>query len=272
MRFASIYLVRAIMALVPVLLLSSQAHSVELDGLIEPHKVVNVGAGVAGIIKKVTVDRGDFVKKGQVLATLQSGVEKAAMELARARSELIAGIELRQARLEFAKREELRADDLHSKEAVPLQEKEEAETGKLIAQAEFREAIERNQLAELELGQTREVLKRRTIRSPITGVVVERFLCPGEFVDDQPILQIAQIDPLNVEVIIPVGLLGSIKVGTGGTVKPEAPLGGVYAAEVKIVDRVVDAASGTFGVRLELPNPDYSLPAGLKCKVIFIDK
>ena len=40
-------------------------------------------------------------------------------------------------------------------------------------------------------------------------------------------------------------------------------------ARVTVVDRVVDAASGTFGVRLELPNPDYRLPAGLKCKVRF---
>jgi membrane fusion protein (multidrug efflux system) len=53
---------------------------------------------------------------------------------------------------------------------------------------------------------------------------------------------------------------------------PEAPVGGEYIAEVKIVDRVIDAASGTFGVRLELPNPNHRLQAGLKCKVIFPDK
>jgi len=45
--------------------------------------------------------------------------------------------------------------------------------------------------------------------------------------------------------------------------------GGTYTAKVVIVDRVIDAASGTFGVRLEIPNPKYELPAGLKCRVIF---
>ena len=50
---------------------------------------------------------------------------------------------------------------------------------------------------------------------------------------------------------------------------PEAPVNGAYQARVKVVDQVVDAASGTFGVRLELPNPGYRLPAGLKCKVRF---
>ena len=45
-----------------------------------------------------------------------------------------------------------------------------------------------------------------------------------------------------------------------------------YSANVIIVDRVIDAASGTFRVRLELPNKDHLLPAGLKCKVIFSNR
>jgi hypothetical protein len=47
------------------------------------------------------------------------------------------------------------------------------------------------------------------------------------------------------------------------------PVGGVYKAVVTVVDQVFDAASGTIGVRLELPNPDYAIPAGLKCQVRF---
>jgi membrane fusion protein (multidrug efflux system) len=43
-------------------------------------------------------------------------------------------------------------------------------------------------------------------------------------------------------------------------------------ANVVIVDRVVDAASGTFGVRLTLSNPSNRLPAGLKCRVRFLSK
>jgi len=45
----------------------------------------------------------------------------------------------------------------------------------------------------------------------------------------------------------------------------------IYSAAVGIVDRVIDPASNTFGVRLELPNPDYRLPVGLKCTVRFLD-
>ncbi len=46
----------------------------------------------------------------------------------------------------------------------------------------------------------------------------------------------------------------------------DAPVGGSYPAKVVIVDQVIDAASGTFGVRVELPNPKLELPAGLKCQ------
>lgn len=47
-------------------------------------------------------------------------------------------------------------------------------------------------------------------------------------------------------------------------------MNGASAATVTVVDRVIDAAIGTFGVRLSLPNPDYRLPAGLRCQVRFL--
>jgi hypothetical protein len=82
-------------------------------------------------------------------------------------------------------------------------------------------------------------------------------------------MTIAEIDPLNVEVYVPITMYGRIKPGTRAVLKPEQPIGGVYQAEVSIVDRVFDAASGTFGVRLLLPNPDHRLPAGLRCSIRF---
>lgn len=82
-------------------------------------------------------------------------------------------------------------------------------------------------------------------------------------------MKIAQINPLNVEVILPVTMLGKVKKGMGGVIKPEAPSGVTYRANVVIVDPVVNAASGMFGVRLELPNPESRIPAGVKCQVEF---
>jgi RND family efflux transporter MFP subunit len=249
----------------------SASEPMEFEGLVEPYMEVKVGSGVAGVLDTVTVDRGDLVRKDQVVATLQSGVEKATVDLARAKAEMDATIKAKQDALEFAERKLERNKDLYRQKALPDQQWDEVETQRLLAEHELAEALENRQLAKLELKRATEVVERMNIRSPLNGVVVERFLHPGEYVEDQPILKLAQIDPLNVEVILPVEMLGSVKAGMDATVKPEAPVSGFYAAKVKIVDKVVDAASGTFGVRLELPNPDHELPPGLKCKVVFLE-
>ncbi len=248
------------------------AEPMELEGLIEPSLVVNIGSSVPGILETVKVDRGDMVKKDEVVASLQAGVEKANLVLARYRAETKANIELKQKRLDYAKREKNRFEELFKKKALTMREMDEVETGMALAELELQEALESRRLAELDLKRYTEIVKRMTIRSPVNGVVVERFLARGEYVEDQPIFKVAQIDPLHIEVIATVEQLGTLRKGMKAEIRPENPHKKRYTAKVTIVDRVVDAASGTFGVRLELPNPDYKLPAGLKCTVVFLEK
>src|SRR3546814_13064645 len=71
----------------------------------------------------------------------------------------------------------------------------------------------------------------------------------------------------NVELFAPIAQLGMVDVGDMVAIFPEDPVGGQYMARVKVIDRVFDAASGTFGMRLELPNPGNKLPAGLRCRL-----
>ena len=104
----------------------------------------------------------------------------------------------------------------------------------------------------------------------VSGVVVDRLKSPGEVVKEETILVVAQIDPLRVEVILPAAAFGSVQTGMRAEVIPELPNAGVQVASVKIVDRVVDGTSGTFGVRLELPNADHAVPSGLRCQVRFL--
>ena len=216
----------------------------DLDGLLEPSEVVEVGSQVPGILEEVLVERGDRVQKNQVLARLKAGVERASVDLA-------------QARVEFGKRKAIRNEDLYQKQLISIHEKDEIETEIQISELQLREAIER--------------LELRTILSPIQGVVVKRLHAPGEYVGEvDSILTVACINPLNVEVIVPVDRFGTIKRGMKAQIRPESPIGGVHLAEVTVVDQVIDAASGNFGVRLELPNHLYQLPAGVKCKVLFL--
>ena len=273
-----------------LIIAAAEAHAIEVDGVMEPNRVIKIGgSGTPGILDYVDVDRGDVVKKGQTLAMLQSGVEKAGMEIARARAEEEANIRIqvekasleiararagidavikaRRAELDLAIRKEKRNEELFKKEFVPFAEMDEAETKRMLAEAQLEEAVVNKRLAQLEYERSKEVVKRMTIVSPVDGVVVERYLSSGEYVEEQPILKLAQINPLNVEIILPVSMYRSVRMDMVAKVVPEAPLSGSYTAKVKVIDKVVDAASGTFGVRLELANPNNTLPGGLKCKV-----
>ena len=248
---------------------SFKQEGVSADCVIEPNKLVDVSSAVSGVMDTLQVKRGDTVKKGQVLATLESRVQKATVELARARADRDQLIKARRARSDFTKRRLERNRELYRKNLVSAQVVDETETEAILADLELGEALEERRIAELELIRAQESLETRTIRSPFDGVVIDISVEPGESIADRPLLKIARIDPLNVEVIAPVQLLGKIKKGMKAKVVPEEPIGGQYTAEVMIVDQVVDAASGTFGIRLELPNPKNALPAGLRCQVNF---
>lgn len=241
-----------------------------LDCLIEPYVTVNVGSGVAGLLDSVQVDRGDRVKKGQIIATLDARVEKATIEINRARATMQSTIKAGEVRLEMSMAQSARNEGLFHKALISADDMDEFKTNKRLAEYSLLEAQDTKRLAELELQRGIADLARRTIRSPINGVVVKRFLSAGERVEQEPIAQLAQLDPLRVEVFAPVSLLNDIAVGMRAEVRPQAPLNSVHTAQVMVVDRVVDTASSTFGVRLELPNRDNRLPAGLKCMVRFL--
>jgi len=239
------------------------------DCVIEPNTVVDLASAVEGIVESVAVTRGDLVELDQVLVRLDAGVERAAVDYARARAEASAQVRAGEANASFAQRRAGRLGALYEQKVVSSDQMDEAATQTRLTRAQAEQAAENQRLAQLELRTAQETLARHIIRSPIRGVVVQDYLSPGESVKDKPILRLAEIDPLRVEVIVPVAYFGAIVPGQPATVRPEAPREGSFAAKVTIVDRVADAASGTFRVRLSLPNADYGLPSGLKCRVQF---
>ena len=249
---------------------SPAASADELDCVIEPRSRITLSSPLQAVVESVSVDRGDLVQKGQVVATLESSVERAAVASAAARARMDGRIRSRQAKLDFSTHGLERSTELSKKNAISVQQLDEAEHEKRAAEGDLLDAREDKELAGFELERAKAALELRSIRSPVKGVVVRRILSPGEFADPPQILEIAEIDPLRVEVFAPVAWLGRLHVGQRAYVVPEAPAGGSYEAKITVVDRVVDAASGTYGVRLELPNPSYALAAGLRCRVRFL--
>lgn len=221
------------------------------DCVIEPSETVELGSPVTGVLHEIHLDRGALVTAGQPVATLESSVERAAVELARARAQMEGALKSREASYELGQRRRARVNQLFESNTLSADLLDQTETEARIAELDLVEVQEHKMLASLELAQAQALLRRRTIRSPIDGVVVSRDMTAGEVVvDEKTIATLARIDPLRVEVILPSALYGTVQAGQRAAVEPEFG-DGVHVAEVTIVDQVIDAASGTFGVRLD---------------------
>lgn len=237
----------------------------DLSCVVKPRVIVAVGSPIPGLLTQLTVDQGDQVKEGQVLATLESSLEQTEVDVAKAKAEMEAAIASTQIKAEFSNRKAGRARNLTSSSAIASNEFDEAETEQRVTEAAHREALENKFLAQRQLARAEAALTLRTIRSPITGLVIERYVSPGELVKEKPILQVAQLDPLQVEVLAPVSWLGKFTVGMPVDVKLSQAAPGFHRARVTVINPIVDSASDTFRVRLELPNPQYRIPAGVAC-------
>jgi RND family efflux transporter MFP subunit len=237
------------------------------DCLIEARQTVKLTSSAMGMVMELNVDRGDIVHKGQVLGKLDDRVEAANLALARAKAASDYDIAGHQARLAWLRTKFGRSNELSATHLVSRNDRDEAESNMHVEEEQLHQAEYQRGVAQLEALQADAMLAQRSFVSPVDGVVVERLLSVGEYRNDQSaILTLAQINPLRVEVFVPTADYAQIAVGSIGHVRPEQPVGGDYAARVTVVDKVIDAASGMFGVRLELPNADFVIPAGLKCK------
>lgn len=241
--------------------------------LIEPAQTVEIRSAVVGLLEKVYVRRGDKVRRGQVIVSLVSDAERAAVDLARYKSQITGPITSAFSKAEFAKRKYQRRKDMYADKLMAGQEKDDAEGELKLAESELLLAKENKQLARIELQQQSSLLHLRTIRSPFEGIVVDQKLYAGEVVepsaDKKYILKLAQVHPLKVHVIMPFAKFDKVKLGMMVEIMPESPLNKQYTGRVIMLDRIIDAASGTFGLFVSLPNPTFDIPAGIKCRAHF---
>ena len=254
-----------------VLLLASTAVADTYDCVIEPRTVVELGSPAEGILVELLVNKGDRVTAGVPLARLNQEMESISEELARIKADNTSEVQSRREQLAFRRKEVERLQAMRATKAAAEREYDQAVVERRLAQLSLETAQVEQEMAKVEHRRAQEMLARREIRAPVDGVVVDVAMAPGEFAHEQSVLlSIAQLDPLYVEVYLPVSEFGTVKMNMQATVRPEEPIGGTYNAKVVVVDQVFDAASRTFGVRLELPNTDYALPAGLRCTLDFI--
>jgi RND family efflux transporter MFP subunit len=252
------------------LLAAFPAKAADYACLIEPRQTLKLSAAVVGVVRSISVDRGDQVKKGQLVAHLDSEVEEADVLIGQLRATNDADIAGAQAKLDLARQKLLRKTALQGNTYGSKAELEESQADVRVAEAQLRSAVFTRDQAILEAHRAEAQVHQRQVLSPVNGVVTHRDLGQGEYSNEQSsIVTIAEMDPLRVETYLPASLFGRVKVGDSAEVLPDPPVGGTYRGKVTVVDPVLDAASNTIGVRLELPNPDLTLPAGIHCMVRF---
>lgn len=257
-------------------LASSANHSVFAEELaavrclIEPYEVADFSAPTAGVLAEIAVDRGDVVVKGQFLARLDTTLEQIQLRQAQARADSSFAIAARESRLQFLEEQAERYRALSERNVTAQMQLDEAMMEAEVARQDLEEARVDAVLAAASVEEYRAILDQKTLTSPVDGVVVSRGASVGEYQDGtEPLLTVAVMDPLRVEAFVPIDYFSSIAVGQTVTIVPEAPIGGRFAASIAVVDRVFDAGTGTIGVRINLPNPENKLPAGLRCSVEF---
>ncbi len=217
-----------------------------------PNRDAKVAALVPGRIARVLVVEGDTVKEGQPLAELDSTLlqeqarqAEAAVAQARASAQ--------NASLAATREEGLLARGVSSRKEV-----EDARTLLAVSTATLHQA-------EAALAAAQAQVERAVVRAPFAGTVVRRFAAAGEQVDGtaaQPIVEIAQVDPLELMGTVPAALLPGIRQGEAFTFETNAVPGRRLIARVIAILPAVDPATNNGTVRIMIENRNRGLKFG----------
>jgi RND family efflux transporter MFP subunit len=225
-------------------LVCRQAPAAPAHGLVLPFREVSVASPVQEIIREVAVEEGDAVEQGQLLARLADEKETLDVE----QYEKL--IERREFEAKGA--EALLKDRMTSQDAA-LEKKTELE----MARIQHAIAVER--------------LKEKSIRAPLSAIVVKKHKESGEAVDRvEPLIDLVNIDKVYIQFYLDPSLLPRLREGQEFEVSIQTGEGAeTRRAAISFVDPRIDAASGLFRVKLLLDNPDHRIKAGMRAEADF---
>jgi len=221
----------------------SQAASPVVKGLVEPYREVNLSSTVQTFITEMKVREGALVERGDLLVQLYARSEE--LELERI------GFAVQRRAFENRGAQNLFAD-------------------KLISEDEAMEKEIELKLSQLHYDIVEERLALRSLRAPISGVVVERLYEEGEMVAvGEPILRVVDISTIYVSAYMTVEEARAFPVGAPVRLTFDALEEEVDELEgtVDFIDPRVDSASGLLQIRVIAENPDRIVKPGLRARI-----
>lgn len=261
--------------ILPITLLLSGttcAEAINFACMIQPAKIVEVRSPITGVLQNVLVKAGSPIKKGQVLAQIESSVEKSATQSAYYKTQLKGSANIARSKIQHAESKVQRMKQLLAENFVSRQAYEDAYSELQQARSELQSAQENIKQAEYEYKQSQADLNRRKIYSPFNGVVIQQYIHAGSLVSPtegkNPILKIAQTDQFKVNAIVPLKYFNQIKKGQKVKIVPESPFE-KFATTIQLdhVDQVIDASSGTFSTGATIKSNSVKFPSGIRCKM-----
>lgn len=208
--------------------------------LVDPGRSATMSSEVPGMIDEIRIDSGDKVMEGDILFTLKRDVEKASLELENVRAQYALRTLQRNQRL--------------------------IERG-ILSESERDEISTELSLARLQANQAEAQLNEMVGEAPFDGVIASVESEEGEFIDNTAILELVQLDPLRIDLVMPLEAFNRYVAGDVLDIYMAAPVEETVSAEIERIDNVIDPSSGTFGIRLRLDNPDGEYPAGINCRI-----
>ncbi|HNF96885.1 MAG TPA: efflux RND transporter periplasmic adaptor subunit [Pseudomonadota bacterium] len=219
---------------------------------LRPREQADILSKQVGYLSAVLVDRGDVVKKGQLLALVRPSELPDQLQAARGQ------LQQAEAALEQAKQNRTRIGALAPAGVVSTQELQQSSTA--LSQAEAAEAAARAQLqaVAVRLGETK-------IESPIDGVIMQRRFDAGALVGPQngAIVTVGRVDPLRVFVAVREQEAAKVGIGQKVLLEVDAQPGEVFSGAVVRLSPGFDPLSRTLEAEVHLPNSDGKLRPGM---------
>jgi RND family efflux transporter MFP subunit len=260
----------AVLVTVSPVIMHDFAEKIAAVGALTARETVILSPKVAGSVETVLADMGQPVVKNQVLARINStnfdiAVQQADAAFAGAR----AMVSKAKIQFEHAENEYLRATRLMDDKVIPRIRFEEAEAAFKAAKEQLAAAEEESNRALSAIRMAKQYKVDADIRSPITGVVVERMVEKGQAVaPGMPLLRILDQSALRVDIQLPEPDFSKILTGMDAVVEMDAFQGSRFDGKVALVNPMIDSQTRTFKVRVEVSNPDGRLVEGMFVRVV----
>ena len=241
------------------------------DSFTEPHQEIQIAAPEVDILSELNVTEGETVKTDQVLAVLDNGVFEAALKVAEARKNAYGRLRSAQA-IEKLRKEKLdRLLPLLRRGSAQQYEVLQAQIELESAKAEVNSARDTLRVDKLEYEKIKAQIGRRTIRSPIDGVVTEIKKDAAELVggNEAHILTVAQINPLKTTIYVPNAVASRIQPEQTVTVTIFDAEQAQQEGKVTLISPITDASSDTVKVEISIDNAEGKLRSGVKSQVMF---